>query len=196
MLCKIVLSEPDVLILDEPTNHLDIESKEAFEAALENYEGSVIAVSHDRYFIDRLFDELLALGLNREGRRCIGTNEWINKTDAEKGVYSLWNEMVNTYLEETKKTSAVPINSPAGRGKAPSAKIPPELRPFSARSIEDLETEILTIEEEIGQITEQYGQENIYKDPSLLKDLHNTLKAKKQKLDLLYRAYTWKIEKK
>ena len=62
----------------------------------------MIAVSHDRYFIDRLFDELLALGLNREGRRCIGTNEWINKTDAEKGVYSLWNEMVNTYLEETK----------------------------------------------------------------------------------------------
>lgn len=196
MLYKIVLSEPDVLILDEPTNHLDIESKEAFEAALENYEGSVIAVSHDRYFIDRLFDELLALGLNREGRRCIGTSKWIKKTDVEKGVYSLWNEMVNAYLEETKKTSAVPINSPAGRGKTPTAKIPPELRPFSARSIEDLETEILTLEEEIGQITEQYGQENIYKDPSLLKDLHSTLKAKKQKLDLLYRAYTWKIEKK
>lgn len=58
LLCKIMLSESNFLILDEPTNHLDIFSKEALEDALKSYPGTILAVSHDRYFINALADKI------------------------------------------------------------------------------------------------------------------------------------------
>lgn len=60
-LAKLILSDVNVLILDEPTNHLDINSREALETALENFDGTVIAVSHDRYFIEKLATHVLDL---------------------------------------------------------------------------------------------------------------------------------------
>ncbi len=59
--CKLILSRVNLLILDEPTNHLDIKSREALEEALSEFEGTVIAVSHDRYFIDKLATRILPL---------------------------------------------------------------------------------------------------------------------------------------
>jgi ATP-binding cassette, subfamily F, member 3 len=50
---------PNCLVLDEPTNHLDVDSIEALEAALERYDGTVVAVSHDRYFLDRIADRIV-----------------------------------------------------------------------------------------------------------------------------------------
>ncbi|MCK2157902.1 ribosomal protection-like ABC-F family protein [Exiguobacterium sp. 17-1] len=61
MLAILVHSELNVLILDEPTNHLDIESRDSLEEALESFEGTLIAVSHDRYFLNRLFTKTLWL---------------------------------------------------------------------------------------------------------------------------------------
>ena len=60
-LAKLILSKMNVLILDEPTNHLDIQSREALENALAAFDGTIIAVSHDRYFIDKLATRILAL---------------------------------------------------------------------------------------------------------------------------------------
>lgn len=60
-ICKIMLSENNFLILDEPTNHLDIHSGEALEKALKLYEGTLLIVSHDRYFINRLADKIIYL---------------------------------------------------------------------------------------------------------------------------------------
>src|SRR5437016_12133924 len=64
-LAKLIYSRVNVLLLDEPTNHLDIPSREALEAALDAYEGTIITISHDRYFLDRVATQLLAL--NGEG---------------------------------------------------------------------------------------------------------------------------------
>ncbi|HBB90336.1 MAG TPA: energy-dependent translational throttle protein EttA [Bacteroidales bacterium] len=60
-LCRLLLSEPDILLLDEPTNHLDAESVQWLEVQLQNYKGTVIAVTHDRYFLDNVAGWILEL---------------------------------------------------------------------------------------------------------------------------------------
>ena len=60
-LAKFMLAETNFLILDEPTNHLDIQSKEVLEQALENYDGTILAVSHDRYFIQKLANNIFVM---------------------------------------------------------------------------------------------------------------------------------------
>ena len=58
-LCRLLLQQPDVLLLDEPTNHLDAESIDWLEQHLQQYKGTVIAVTHDRYFLDRVCSDIL-----------------------------------------------------------------------------------------------------------------------------------------
>jgi len=60
-LCKLILSHMNLLILDEPTNHLDIDSREALEGALEQFDGTILTVSHDRYLIDKLATRILMM---------------------------------------------------------------------------------------------------------------------------------------
>jgi ATP-binding cassette subfamily F protein 3 len=61
-LAKLIYSQKNVLILDEPTNHLDIPAREALEAALSEYDGTIITVSHDRFFLDKVATQILAFG--------------------------------------------------------------------------------------------------------------------------------------
>ncbi len=60
-LCRLLLKEPDILLLDEPTNHLDAESVEWLEQHLRQYKGTVIAITHDRYFLDNVAGWILEL---------------------------------------------------------------------------------------------------------------------------------------
>ena len=60
-LCKVLLQRPDILLLDEPTNHLDAESVAWLERHLQEYPGTVVAVTHDRYFLDNVADWILEL---------------------------------------------------------------------------------------------------------------------------------------
>jgi ATP-binding cassette, subfamily F, member 3 len=57
----LMLQEPNLLLLDEPTNHLDIASSEVLEKALEDFEGSILVISHDRYFLDNVVDKVIEL---------------------------------------------------------------------------------------------------------------------------------------
>ena len=91
-LCRLLLQKPDVLLLDEPTNHLDAESIDWLEQHLQQYEGTVIAVTHDRYFLDDVA-------------------EWILELDRGEGIpwkgnYSSWLEQKSQRLAQEEKTAS------------------------------------------------------------------------------------------
>lgn len=91
-LCKLLLQKPDVLLLDEPTNHLDAESIDWLEQHLQQYEGTVIAVTHDRYFLDDV-------------------SEWILELDRGEGIpwkgnYSSWLDQKTTRMAQEEKTAS------------------------------------------------------------------------------------------
>ncbi|MDP4210853.1 MAG: energy-dependent translational throttle protein EttA [Bacteroidota bacterium] len=91
-LCRLLLQEPDVLLLDEPTNHLDAESVQWLEMHLQQYKGTVIAVTHDRYFLDNVAGWILELDRG-EGI------PW-------KGNYSSWLEQKSARLAQEEKTES------------------------------------------------------------------------------------------
>lgn len=91
-LCRLLLSEPDVLLLDEPTNHLDAESIDWLEQHLQQYKGTVIAVTHDRYFLDNVAGWILELDRG-EGI------PW-------KGNYSSWLDQKSKRLAQEEKTES------------------------------------------------------------------------------------------
>ncbi|MGV3631041.1 MAG: energy-dependent translational throttle protein EttA [Bacteroidota bacterium] len=91
-LCRLLLKSPDVLLLDEPTNHLDAESIDWLEQHLQQYKGTVIAVTHDRYFLDNVAGWILELDRG-EGI------PW-------KGNYSSWLEQKGNRLKEEEKTAS------------------------------------------------------------------------------------------
>ena len=91
-LCRLLLKQPDILLLDEPTNHLDAESVHWLEQHLQNYKGTVIAVTHDRYFLDNVAG-------------------WILEVDRGEGIpfkgnYSSWLEQKAKRLEQEEKTES------------------------------------------------------------------------------------------
>jgi sulfate-transporting ATPase len=91
-LCRLLLQEPDILLLDEPTNHLDAESVEWLEHHLKQYKGTVIAITHDRYFLDNVAG-------------------WILELDRGEGIpwqgnYSLWLEQKSNRLAMEEKTES------------------------------------------------------------------------------------------
>ena len=91
-LCRLLMQKPDVLLLDEPTNHLDAESIDWLEQHLQQYEGTVIAVTHDRYFLDDV-------------------SEWILELDRGEGIpwkgnYSSWLDQKTKRMEQEEKTAS------------------------------------------------------------------------------------------
>ncbi len=191
MLCKLVLAEPDVLVMDEPTNHLDIASRERLEAALKDYTGTIIAVSHDRYFLDRIADKLLVIGADELGERCLGCNEFVGGTPA----YSVYAALIRQRMEERQraqqasKSATQKRRSGNGDKDKPRAKTPEELRRFNKYSVEQIEEMITELEHEITELKERFGEEAVYKDPQKIAALQRDYDAKTAELDLLYRAY-------
>ena len=107
-LCRLLLQKPDILLLDEPTNHLDAESIDWLEQHLQQYEGTVIAVTHDRYFLDHVAGWILELDRG-EGI------PW-------KGNYSSWLEQKQTPQDLGTRAGlgAHGSQSPSGKRKGPS----------------------------------------------------------------------------
>lgn len=102
-LCKLMLSDANFLILDEPTNHLDMESKDILERALNDYDGTLLFVSHDRYFVNKVATKVLELTDNGVNEYLGNYDYYIEKKDVVKDKYTFTNKNNSNNKEKSKE---------------------------------------------------------------------------------------------
>ncbi len=172
LLLKLMLSQNNFLLLDEPTNHLDIGSCQALEEALQEYEGTLLAVSHDRYLINKLADKIYVLDEN--GLQCYPGN-------------------YDAYLEKRKagekeeKTEKAPV----GKGGA-EYKLRKEREATLRKNrtaLKKLEDEVSRVEEEIHNLQEQISLPEIASDYQEVARLSQELSQLKEENDRLFQQW-------
>ncbi|MBF7016627.1 ABC-F family ATP-binding cassette domain-containing protein [Staphylococcus durrellii] len=162
-LALLMLERNNVLILDEPTNHLDIDSKEMLEQALQDFDGTIIFVSHDRYFITQLANKIFDLD-SAGGTLYIGDYQYYLDKIAEK--HALAAQQTN--LEHT-SNQAFEANS--NTNSYLSQKEQKKEQRQRERKIAQYESDIETYENKIAEIEEQLLTPEIYNNPSKSNEL-------------------------
>ncbi|MCK4340218.1 MAG: ABC-F family ATP-binding cassette domain-containing protein [Phycisphaerae bacterium] len=182
---KLILNAPDMLILDEPTNHLDIPSREALEAALSEFPGTIVVVSHDRYFIDRIAEKLLLIRLGEHQLYNGNYTYYIEKTELEK-----------TAAETAKEEKVKPGKSggAGGKGRKPDQRTK-EKSPFDKLSLAELEAYITQREERIRALNERFGDPEVYKNPEQIGQLREEFGTLKEELAAAEQAWHARVEK-
>ncbi len=180
-LLKMMLSGANVLILDEPTNHLDIESKEVFEDALMEFPGTVIVVSHDRYFLNKIPTRIFELG--HEGiTNYLGTYNYYveKKQEIESG---------KKYLEELsgpkEKAEAVPDELSSSEQRRLKKEQEAEERRIK-RKQEQAEKRIEELELSISEIEEELCKEENMSNHKKLQELSDKMNRLKEELAVEY----------
>ncbi|MGH1277335.1 ABC-F family ATP-binding cassette domain-containing protein [Bacillus cereus] len=154
-LAKLMMQKSNLLILDEPTNHLDLNSKEILENALIDYPGTLLFVSHDRYFINRVTTTVVELSTE-------GAQEYL-------GDYDYYVEKKNEMIERAEleqQESDVPVQKVIAQEKLNylEEKERKKLERQRTRKIEELEQSIVELEEEIATLEDQLCLPEIYAD--------------------------------
>src|SRR5262249_39234308 len=147
----------NVLVLDEPTNHLDVWASEALEDALREYEGTVVVVSHDRYFLNRVVDLLIVL----DGQRL----------QVIHGNYDTYELMRAAQSEDDRdKASKGKVEAAASRTPA-AAKPLKRKRKFPYRKVPDLEAEIAATESQVKQWEASLATPELYRDANRFREV-------------------------
>ena len=176
LLCKLMLKKVNLLILDEPTNHLDIASREALEEALADFDGTVIAVSHDRYFIDRTASRLLILSPETEGGVVsFPLEEW-------EGAYTASPQLKKEMAEEA---AAEPVETDAKRQFEEQKKAKNQARGEMKRR-EQMQKRAEALELEISQIEEEMALPEVATDYVKTASLYEKKEAAEAELLSLY----------
>lgn len=171
-LLKLMLSKSNFLLMDEPTNHLDIVSKQVLEEALSGYNGTVLFISHDRYFINKVADKIIEL--NSKG------------CTTYKGDYSYYLSKKPAYQQDgdSKSNSQEPITEQKNdwmkqkEDKANQRK--------QQKRLETVEKEIERIEARISEIAELQQKPEVFADHVKCQELHDEDARLKQELEDLY----------
>jgi len=167
-LAKLMLDDAGLLLLDEPTNHLDIPAQEMLEEALQDFEGTIVFVSHDRYFID-----------------AIATRLW----SVENGAVTMH---LGNYsdLERRRQRSARPVVAPEPRKPARTAG--PATAGSAAKpgsSTDGVEDRIDELEAEVRRIEEQLADHGTYDDPARVAELAQAHEDASRRLRALYQEW-------
>jgi energy-dependent translational throttle protein EttA len=176
-LCKLLLSKPDMLLLDEPTNHLDAESVEWLEQFLVRFSGTVVAVTHDRYFLDNAAEWILELdrgqGIPWKGNYSSWLDQKQERLKQEESQESARRKALNTELEWVRQ-------NPKARQAKSKSRIARYEELASAEYQKRNETQEIFIPagERLGdQVIEFKGVTKAFKDRLLMDDLNFTIPA-------------------
>ena len=164
-LARLSATGANVLIMDEPTNHLDIWSCEALERSIREFEGTVLVVSHDRYFLNQVADRLIVLGGER-GARVI------------EGDYATYERIASQQSDAAQARSSASVSEAKAAEKTKSDK---KKRKFPYRKSADLEREIAEMEAKATEFEDLLGQPSFWRDPVKARDIqlqHEDLKTR------------------
>ena len=189
-LAKLMLSESNLLILDEPTNHLDIASKEILENAIKNYTGTVLYVSHDRYFINKTATRILDL-TNQTLINYIGNYDYyLEKKEVQESVaFAQSNatavEKRDATASTASKTDTVNTNVSDSKMDWKQQKEEQARQRKLQNQIKKCEDEITRLEERNSEIDELLAQADIYTNVSKLVKLNNEKQENEARLEEL-----------
>ncbi|MCS7020263.1 MAG: ABC-F family ATP-binding cassette domain-containing protein [Gemmataceae bacterium] len=186
-LARLTLQRANLLILDEPTNHLDVWACEALEQALLAFEGSVVVVSHDRYFLNRIADMLIVFDN--------GTTELVY------GNYDLYESLRSSRAPNTPPSSpgAMPIrttrSTPAEKAKSTNRSARPQRkRRFPYRKVADIEADIATAESRLASLEAALQDPDLYRDASRVRTTLQEIEQLKATLHQLYEHWEEAVE--
>jgi ATP-binding cassette subfamily F protein 3 len=181
-LARLVALGVNVLVLDEPTNHLDLWACDALEQALLEFDGTVIVVSHDRYFLNRVVDQLLVL----EGD---GTVQAIH------GNYDTYDLMRAQQREdkETRRQGDKETRRPERENSPPALKQKRKRR-FPYRKVEDLEADIAAAETRLREVETLLASADLYRDGDKVKETMRAFEETKERLKQLYEHWEEAVE--
>lgn len=180
---KLILSKSNLLLLDEPTNHLDIDSKEVLEDALKEYEGTLLTISHDRYFLNTVVDRILVL--KPDGiEEYLGNYEYYQNKKKEESEKSYLAEM-----EDLPSKTKTQIKEERRREK--------ELKKNENKAkklIKDIEVEIELLEKQIGGLDYMLCQEEVYTSPERTREVNQEKSDLEKRLSKLYEKWEQIVE--
>lgn len=180
-LAKLIYSRANVLILDEPTNHLDIPSREALEEALDAYQGTIITISHDRYFLDRIATQILALeGAGLAGEHYDGDYTEYHDWKARKRAAALEAEKDTEESRQEKKSASAQARQSS---KKKVKKKEPQ------RDAQAIETEIAEAEKQLSALSEEMGKPEVARAPERLAALNEEYRQAEERLQALYQEW-------
>ena len=199
VLAKIMLSKANFLILDEPTNHLDMTSKTILEEAINNFEGTVLYVSHDRYFINKTADRILSLE-NNQFVNYLGNYDYYLEKSNEKnqlnsnigsGSNNVSNTTVNAFGSGNSNNSALGNDNSSGDSKADwlSSKQAQSERRKLENKIKSVEAEIEKLEKKSAEIDEEMAKPNVSNNSAKLNELCKEQAEINEKLESLYEQW-------
>lgn len=174
-LLKLMLARSNFLILDEPTNHLDIPSREALEDALLEYDGTIFVISHDRYFLNKVVNQIFELKEDGVEKYLGNYTYYVEKKTNPKRFPGL-----EEPLAENKTQGAKEKKKRKGREKDERLK---------KRKLKALEDDIQSLEVEIEELTLSLTTEEVYSNSAKAREISSAITLKSQELETLYE--TW-----
>jgi ATP-binding cassette subfamily F protein 3 len=178
-LAKLIYSQKNVLILDEPTNHLDIPAREALEAALDEYDGTIVTVSHDRFFLDKIASQILSFDAGGKVDVYDGNYTEYHDWKAERGSVSARsvNSVVN-FPDNVRTTEHTEISEQIGLSKNQRERV--------EKRIASIEKEIPALEGSITKLTVEMSSPEIAADFARLKNISDQIEFSQSKVKELY----------
>jgi ATP-binding cassette subfamily F protein 3 len=173
----------NVLILDEPTNHLDLWACESLEQALLAFEGTVIVVSHDRYFLNRVADLLIVFA--------DGTTEVVY---GNYDTYELLRQSRNGVTGNGKRETIGRKPEAGDKKQESDGKPAKRKRKFPYRKVHDLEADIAATERKIAALETAMQTPDVYKDATRVRDTMKELEQSKDALARLYQHWEEAVE--